>query len=297
MESGNSMNHQTLFIIPYASGIASSQPDSELGPAAIQQALSLQNLSVPFQWHSPIKPHEKSSQLSALHTVGEMNEQLAELTYRHTLAQQPFLVIGGDHSCAIGTWSGASTAVSKQGPLGLLWIDAHMDSHTPTSSPSKNIHGMPLAALLGYGNGLLTHIQSPYPKLLPPNIVLVGIRSYEPEEAELLKQLQVRIFYMDEVKQRGIAAVMQEALAIVTQNTSAFGISIDIDGIDPHDAPAVATTEKDGIPATAFLETLPMIAKHEKFIGAEIAEYNPPLDRENKTQRLIIEMIQQLFYE
>jgi arginase len=197
--------------------------------------------------------------------------------------------LGGDHSCAIGTWSGAASAL--QGPLGLIWVDAHLDSHTPESSPSKNIHGMPLATLLGYGDPTLTGIQNAKPKILPENVVLIGIRHYEPAEHELLSTLGVKIFYMEDITEMGLDAVMTSALAIITEKTEAFGISVDVDGIDPLDAPGVGYREPNGIPAFDLLKSLKLLIQNKAFIGAEIAEFNPERDIEHKTEKLIIDLI------
>lgn len=113
------------------------------------------------------------------------------------------LVLGGDHSCAIGTWSGVASAMRPFGDIGLIWVDAHMDSHTIETSPTKNIHGTPVAHLLGFGNQALRTVGDPYPKIKPQNLVMVGIRSFEDEEQELLSRLGVRVFFDNEVQKRG----------------------------------------------------------------------------------------------
>ena len=186
-------------------------------------------------------------------------------------------------------------AAAIRGPIGLIWFDAHMDSHTHETTPSHNIHGMPLAALLGQGVPQLTHILTTQAKLLPQNIVLIGARSYEDEEHALLQRLKVRIFYMEEILQRGIGPVLSEAIDHVTKNTAGFGISIDIDGIDPIDAPGVGVPEADGVNAAEFLNSLELIRNHPAFLAAEIVELNPSLDIEGKTVKLAADMIKVLF--
>jgi len=218
-----------------------------------------------------------------LHTLAE---RVAGLTY----AQQRFLVIGGDHSCAIGTWSGAAAGLAGQGPLGLLWIDAHMDSHTPETSPSGALHGMPLACLLGHGEDAYTQLLHPGTKLRPQDICLLGVRSYEPAEARLLQQLGVRVLFMEDIHTRGLVPCMREAHRIVSRDTAGFGISIDLDAIDPHDAPGVGSPVKDGIPARDLRQALQWIAADADLIGLEIAELNPLLDSGDKTLQAAIEM-------
>ena len=207
-----------------------------------------------------------------------------------------FTVIGGDHSSAIGTWSGVANGLRPKGALGLIWIDAHLDAHTPETSYTGNIHGMPLAALLGAGHSELTHIQDNLPKLLPENICIIGARSFEESERDFLHQQGVRIFYIDEVLTRGFDTVFQEALTLVKQHTCAYGLTIDPDAIDPQDAPGVSTPEKNGIPASDLRHVLKKYAsvdrKNQRLCGIEITEFNPSNDIDQKTEHLIMELLE-----
>jgi len=209
--------------------------------------------------------------------------------------KEELLVFGGDHSCAIGTWSGVSSAIKNYGDLGLIWVDAHLDSHTPESSPSGNLHGTPVAHLLGRGNKQLASILGDFPKLKPENLVFVGIRSFEPPEVELLNSLGVRIFYDEEVQKRGISDVMNEAIDRVSLKTYGFGMSIDLDGFRIEDAPAVGTPEYGGIPAGEFLKfikTHPM----EKLLVTEIVEFLPARDDESKTsEKLVRDLVEHIY--
>ncbi|MBI4293181.1 MAG: ornithine--oxo-acid transaminase [Betaproteobacteria bacterium] len=200
------------------------------------------------------------------------------------------VVLGGDHSCAIGTWSGVARAVSPLGPVGLVWIDAHMDGHTPATSRTGMAHGMPLAALLGQISAL-TPI-SPAGTggggtLSVRHLCLVGVRSHEPEEAELLAALGVRIFPMAEIDDRGLDTVLDEAIRIAGTGAAGFGISLDVDAIDPGDAPGVSTPAPGGIAAAALLEALRRHAGDPNLLAFELAEYNPCLDRHEKTAALV----------
>jgi hypothetical protein len=156
---------------------------------------------------------------------------------------------------ATGTWSGAAAALRPRGALGLLWIDAHMDAHRPHTSPSGNLHGMPLACLLGHGEPALATLAGA-PALAPAHVCLVGVRSYEAEEAQLLEQLGVRVFLMDEVRRRGLPAVLREAHAVVTRGTAGFGVTLDVDAVDPQEAPGVGTPAPGGLRAGSLLAEL-----------------------------------------
>src|SRR5256885_5444547 len=159
-------------------------------------------------------------------------------------------VLGGDHSCAGGTWTGV--ARSLKGELGLIWVDAHMDSHTPGTSHTGRLHGMPLAWLLGQDDEQLYGLSAGV--VDPERVALIGVRSFEPEEQERLARLGVRVFHIEEVHSRGLTAVFTDALAIATNGSAGFGISIDLDAVTPDDAPGVGTPVPDGIAAADLAE-------------------------------------------
>ena len=180
-------------------------------------------------------------------------------------------------------------ALKERGPLGLVWIDAHMDSHTPGTSPTGRPHGMPLAALLGQGDGALAGLEQA--TLLPQHVCLVGVRSYEPEEDERLRRLGVRVVFMDEVRARGIDAVMDEALDIATAGTSAFGVSIDLDVITPEEAPSVGTPVAGGVSSAELARALEQVAGRPALAAIELVEYSPRLDRDGHTGRVALDLL------
>lgn len=228
--------------------------------------------------------------------MAELNTQLAEITQDLTAQKQTFMVVGGDHSCAIGTWSGVAAELAKENAaLGLIWIDAHMDSYTFDTTPSGNIHGMPLAALFGYGAAKLTHILTSTPKLKPEHVSLIGIRSFESGEAALLHRLGVRIYEMAEIKERGLTCVLQEAIARAKQGTVGFGVSLDFDAIDPQDAPGVGVPEPDGIKDKDLYRALTLLRQEKHLLGIEIVEYNPSLDKNCKTELVINKIVLSIF--
>jgi len=197
------------------------------------------------------------------------------------------LIVGGDHSLAIGTWSGIISTLKAEGKFGLIWLDAHMDSHTFKTTPSNAIHGMPLACLLGKPVGGLEDLMNKCPKLNPKHVVLIGARSYEEEEESFLKQAGVKIFYMDEIKKRGLKEIMKEALALVTHQTVGFGVSFDLDVYDSEVAPGVGSPEPDGLKAEETLAALEILRKSPSLLGIEVVEYNPSRDQDLKTLTLL----------
>jgi arginase len=196
-------------------------------------------------------------------------------------------VIGGDHSCAGGTWTGVARALD--GGLGLVWVDAHMDSHTPGTSHTGRLHGMPLAWLLGQDDDPLYGLASGV--LAPQHVCLVGVRSYEAEEDERLRRLGVRVMFMDEIRGRGIDAVLDEALAIATAGTAGFGVSIDLDVITPDEAPHVGTPVTGGVSSTDLARALERIPALTGLTAVELVEYSPRLDRDGTTARVAIDLL------
>src|SRR5688572_32158105 len=166
-------------------------------------------------------PSERRKQLAVSRLCARLGAVVAHARREGRLP----CVIGGDHSCAAGTWSGV--ARTMHGQLGMVWVDAHMDSHTPGTSHTGRLHGMPLAWLLGQDDDPLYGLSAGV--LNPGQVALVGVRSFEPEEAERLKRLGVRVFHIEEVRARGLDAVFADALAIATAGTEGFGISVDLD--------------------------------------------------------------------
>jgi arginase len=205
------------------------------------------------------------------------------------------LVLGGDHSIAVGTLSGIATHAQRQGKrVGLLWIDAHGDINTPESSPSGNIHGMPLAALLGYGAPELTSVAGPAPKVDPRNVALVGIRSLDAGEKKRLKETGVQVHTMSDIDRHGADRVMRKALARVTDGTDYVHVSFDLDAVDPAVAPGVGTPVKGGLDyreAHLIME----IADVGVMTSLEMVEVNPILDQGNASAAFAVELVQSAF--
>lgn len=205
------------------------------------------------------------------------------------------LVIGGDHSVAIGTLSGIAThlrslvAHLQTTPLGLLWFDAHCDFNTPQSSPSGNIHGMPLACLLGKGPAALTDIGFAGIKLDPARCVLIGVRDIDVEERDLVKASGIRIFTMADIDKRGMAAVTEEALMITSTPSGMLHVSFDVDVLDPDVAPGTGMTKPGGLTYREAHLAMEMVAG--RLTSMEMVEVNPTLDVHNRTAELAVELI------
>ncbi|HYR91566.1 MAG TPA: arginase [Terriglobia bacterium] len=206
------------------------------------------------------------------------------------------LVLGGDHSIALGTVSGVSESFRRHHQkLGLIWFDAHADFNTPEISPSGNVHGMPMAGIMGYGPAELTQILGFSPKIQPQHAVMVGIREVDPAERELVKKSGVRVFTMKEIDRRGIGAVMDEALSIVTNGTDGFAATLDADFLDPNESPGVATPVRGGADYREAHLAMEMLADTKKMVSFEITEINPILDVQNKTAYFGMELILSAF--
>lgn len=232
----------------------------------------------------------------ALPLIHSINCRLAEEVKATLSAGQFPIAIGGDHSMAVGTWNGVYQFFKqkRQLPLGLIWIDAHMDAHTLETSPSGAWHGMPVAGLLGHGVPELSQLTQEEPVLHPEHMCFIGIRSFEKGEEALVKRLQVRVYFDKEVKERGIAAILEEAIAHVTKACPVFGISLDLDVICPEEAPGVGSPEEDGVRAKELLRALSLLPKHRAFQAFELVEYNPQRDREKKTALLCKQILAQV---
>lgn len=278
-----------MSILGVGCGHGAKDPRCGYGPHALQRLMRQEYPEWPVHWQGVLEPVEPNA--GPLDAVVQTCSRLAAETAKLVSAGMPFAVVGGDHSCAVGTWSGAARAMRAQGPLGLIWIDAHMDSHVPETSPSGALHGMPLACLLGYGPYALRSLAGPGPALKPQHVVLVGIRSFEPEEADLLKRLGVRVIFAEEVRRIGLAQALQEAMARIGGETAGFGVSVDLDAIDPDLAPGVGSPVPGGLDDAELVAQLRQIASAPGFLGLEVAELNPYRDRNWMTARLTLELV------
>ncbi len=206
------------------------------------------------------------------------------------------LVLGGDHSLAAGTVSGVAEFYRRQGQkIGVLWIDAHSDINTPATSPSGNVHGMPLAALLGLDaeSGLdpLSQIFGYAPKILPENTVIIGVRDIDAAERANIRRAGVaHVYTMRDIDERGMRTVMEEAIAAASKGTAGYHVSLDMDWIDPEDAPGVGTPVRGGATYREAHLAMEILADHGHLLSFEIVEVNPVIDERNRTAELAVEL-------
>jgi arginase len=207
------------------------------------------------------------------------------------------LVLGGDHSLAAGTVSGAAEFYRRKDQhIGLIWIDAHSDINTPDTSPSGNVHGMPLAALLGLGPAELANIYNFSPKIRPENTVIIGVRDIDQTEKENIKRAGVtEVYTMRDIDERGMRTVIEEALRVAGRGTAGYHVSLDMDWIDPEDAPGVGTPVRGGATYREAHLAMEIIADHGRMTSFEIVEVNPVIDEHNRTADLAVELAMSAF--
>jgi ornithine--oxo-acid transaminase len=283
------MRNRTVYLLGAACGYGAADPGCAAAPEALRRsdlAVRLWRGGLDPIWDSTIEP---APDLDAVKSVRSLSERLSRRVQKLAERGGIPLVLGGDHSCAIGTWSGMAATLRPRGPLGLIWIDAHLDAHTPATSPSGCLHGMPLACLLGHGDPQLVDFVAGA-VLAPQHVCVVGVRSFEWAEADLLSRLGVRVFSMDEIKQRGIEEVMREAHAIATLGTAGFGVTLDLDAIDPLEAPGVGTPAPGGLRAKRLAEALAVVSADPRLAAVELAEYNPIRDRDGRSAEVLVEL-------
>ncbi len=200
------------------------------------------------------------------------------------------IVLGGDHSLGAGSVAAASTQMRKSGkPLGLIWVDAHADMNNPASSESGNVHGMPLAALLGAEPAEL-HIAPHSPAVLAKHTALVGVRNLDDVEKKIVRASKVHVFTMKDIDNLGITEVMARAIGIATRGTGGFHLSYDLDACDPTIAPGVGTPVRGGLSYREAHVVMEMVAESGKLTSLDLVEVNPTLDIRNTTAELGIEL-------
>jgi arginase len=226
-----------------------------------------------------------------LKQIAQTCTRTAEAVVKALEEGQTPLVLGGDHSLAAGSVSGVAEFYRRQGQkIGVIWIDAHSDINTPETSPSGNVHGMPLAALLGMGAEELTGIFGYAPKIAPQNTVLIGARDIDASERANIQRAGIVVFTMRDIDERGMRAVMEEALRAATSGTAGYHVSLDMDWIDPEDAPGVGTPVRGGATYREAHLAMEILADHGGMVSFEIVEVNPVIDEHNRTADLAVEL-------
>jgi len=269
----------------------------DIGPSAIRYAgLSdlltklghtvhdIGNIVIPQPENQPVG----NQKVKYLAPIVKACEELTAIVGRALQNGEFPLVLGGDHSIALGSISAVAQVHRK---VGVLWIDAHGDFNTDETTPSGNIHGMILAALAGLGHHSLTHLGGWAPKLDPQSIVIVGARDVDVGERALLRDNHVHVFTMPDIDERGMCAVMQEAITLAGRNNDGIHLSLDIDALDPREAPGVGTPVRGGLTYREAHLAMELVAKSGQLVAMDVVEVNPILDRENATAILAVELV------
>ncbi len=235
---------------------------------------------------------ESESKAKYLGEIAQTLKKVADITYDMMKATSRPLVLGGDHSIAMGTVAGIAKFLKESNQkLGIIWFDAHGDINTPETTLSGNIHGMPVAHILGMGAKELRGVCPFEPMVDPRNLVLIGLRDLDAAERIAIKKQNLLAFTMREIDELGMPEVMKRAIAAATQGTVGFHTSFDMDGLDPSMAPGVGTAVPGGITYREAHLAMEMIADTGKMLSMEVTETNPVLDTANKTALLACEMI------
>jgi arginase len=295
------MPHSAIAIIGAPMDLGAGRRGVDMGPSALRlaglneriaalgyEADDLGNILVA----QPEGTHFGLKQARFLPEIAKTCTRLGEMAHRAVSERKLPLVLGGDHSVAVGTVAGISRAYRERGEkLGLVWIDAHADMNTPETSPSGNVHGMPLACCIGRGPSELTDIFGFAPKIDPRNVAIVGLRDVDRTEVPYVRGAGVAAFTMREIDERGLRSVMTEAIQCACDGTSGFHVSFDMDAVDPAEAPGVGTPVRGGLTFREAHLAMEVLCDSGKLAGMEIVEVNPVLDIANQTAKLGVELV------
>lgn len=293
--------NKTIAILGVPLAYGASMAGVDIGPAALRVARlqqRIERLGYPvrdlgdLRLERPQTVPDAGEKLKYVREISNACEHLAEEVKAILEGGQFPLVVGGDHSIAIGSFAGAAAYFKERDEsLGLIWFDAHADINTPESTPSGNIHGMPLAALLGHGAPELTNVGGFSPKVDPRCCVHIGARDIDPGEKDLIRKSGIRFFTMRDIDERGMAACVDEAIKIASRGSAGYGVTFDVDALDPGDAPGSGTLVRGGLTYREAHLGMEKIAEAGGMRFLEMVEINTALDVNNKTAELGVELI------
>ena len=293
----------TVQLIGVPMDLGASRRGVDMGPSAMRLSsltAQLERLGLTVQDAGNVAVPDRTSlehaPRAALDAITEVCIDLAERTANAVRAGIRPLVLGGDHSLAAGSVAGTAPALAERGQrVGLIWLDAHADLNTPLSSLSGNVHGMPVAHLLGFGYRRLRQLSAAVPAVKPEHLVYVGLRDLDEAEKAMIRELGLHAYTMRDIDERGLRAVMDEAMSIATTGTGGVHLSCDADWVDPAEAPGVGTPVRGG--ATLREAHLAMEIVHDSgaMVAMDLVEINPILDRQNQTAELCAELIASAF--
>jgi arginase len=289
------MNKKIIQTLGVASSIGGTSASCANAPAVLKNSTYASILSnTELNWQTPLEVSNANN--NSLNMLNKQSCVISQFTQQQFEDENAFLVLGGDHSTAMGSWAGILNQLPADANFALIWIDAHMDAHTLQTSPSGNFHGMPVSVLLGEAEH---ELQSCFPSQQHfdgRDLYLFGIRSYEPEELVLLSKKNVNVFDTARIKKDGgTVKVLKQLIETIGRCYDYFAISLDLDAIDPQDAPGVETRVDTGLSAKHLLAAFNGITLGKNFIGLEIAEFDPAKDQQQKTEKLVYEIIDSIY--
>lgn len=295
------MRQSTVAIIGAPMDLGAGRRGVDMGPSAIRVAnidsrVAALGYKVEDQGNVAVEQAESlptgAKRARYLAQIAETCLRLAEKVDTAAGQGKVPLVLGGDHSIAVGTISGMANHFHRRGEkLGVIWVDAHADMNTPQTSPSGNVHGMPLACLIGKGPKQLTHLFDWAPKVDPRNVALVGLRDVDSMEVPHVSKSGVRTFTMRDIDQKGLSRVMEEAIEIASAGTAGIHLSFDMDSVDPDEAPGVGTPVRGGITYREAHLAMEILSDTGRLVSLEVVEVNPVLDVANRTADLAVELM------
>ncbi len=298
------MKKLAISIIGVPLDLGQSRRGVDMGPSAIRYAGAVERIESlghhvndegDILVDASTKNENKDLQLKNLNEVVRVDTKLAQKVAEIVTQKRFPLVFGGDHSIAIGTLAGLAEHYKN---LGVIWYDAHADLNTADTSPSGNIHGMPLAVSIGLGHERLVNLYSDGPKVQPENVVIIGARSVDPGERALIKERGIKVFSMHEIDRYGMTAVMEQAMDYLrSRNVDGVHLSLDLDGLDPLYTPGVGTPVPGGISYRESHLAMEMLEDSGMITSAEFVEVNPILDAQNKTADVAVGLMGTLFGE
>jgi len=295
--AGCGLPNKRIRLIGVPLDLGASRRGVDMGPSALRIAELTRTLerlghSVTDDGNVAVPQRETLPDDGELAAITAVCRALAIRTADAVRAGEFPLVLGGDHSLAAGSVAGAATALAERGErLGVIWLDAHGDLNTPTTSASGNVHGMPAAHLLGEGDSDMASIAVPSPALRSEHLVYIGLRDLDPPERAIIHRRNVTAFTMRDIDQRGLTAVMRDAIACAGAGTGGMYLSCDADWVDPSEAPGVGTPVPGGATFREAHLAMEMLADSGMLVGMDFVEINPVLDRVNRSARLGVQLI------
>jgi arginase len=303
--SSTSITPKHIRVIGVPLDLGQSRRGVDMGPSAVRCAgleykLEMLGHTVEDGGNVPVAmPEQKNPgkpEAKYLKEIASTCQKHADLVLKTLEAGKVPLSLGGDHSMAVGSVAGLAEFYHRQNQkVGLIWMDAHTDINTPGTSPSGNVHGMPLGAIMGLGPPELANLYGWSPKIAPENCVLVGIRDVDIHEKENVRRAGIQVYTMRDIDERGMRTVMEEALRHAGRGTAGYHVSLDMDWLDPEDAPGVGTPVEGGATYREGHLAMEIIADHGRMLSFEIVEVNPVLDERNQTAELAVELAMSAF--